>query len=157
MRLWTVSRSIIKKIGEALSLLVGCFSPFRRVTLPVFEKLYCLKSKFCFVAYNVHIYPHLLARISLGFPSKVSLQVGVIRTVKCDLIRPFGMISSPIYCNDVILKYWCNGAMIMMTSSNGNLFRVTGPLCGELTGHRWIPHTKASDASRRYFLWSASK
>ena len=31
----------------------------------------------------------------------------------------------------------------MMTSSNGNIFRVTGPLCGEFTGHRWIPHTKA--------------
>ena len=27
----------------------------------------------------------------------------------------------------------------MMSSSNGNIFRVTGPLCGELTGHRWIP------------------
>ena len=37
----------------------------------------------------------------------------------------------------------------MMTSSNGNIFRVTGPLCGVFTGHRWIPHTKASDAE----LW----
>ena len=27
----------------------------------------------------------------------------------------------------------------LMTSSNGNIFRVTGPLCGEFTGHRWIP------------------
>ena len=27
-----------------------------------------------------------------------------------------------------------------MTSSNGNIFRVTGYLCGEFTGHRWIPH-----------------
>ena len=44
----------------------------------------------------------------------------------------------------------------MMTSSNGNLFRVTGPLCGEITGHRWIPCTKASDAELWYFLWSAS-
>ena len=34
----------------------------------------------------------------------------------------------------------------MMTSSNGNIFRVTGHLYGELTGHRWIPRTKASDA-----------
>ena len=25
-------------------------------------------------------------------------------------------------------------------------FRVTGPLCGEFTGYRWIPLTKASDA-----------
>ena len=34
----------------------------------------------------------------------------------------------------------------MMTSSYGNIFRVTGPLCGEFTGHQWIPLTKASDA-----------
>ena len=45
----------------------------------------------------------------------------------------------------------------MMTSSNGNIFRVTGPLCGEFTGHRWIPLTKASDAELwRFPLWSAS-
>ena len=41
----------------------------------------------------------------------------------------------------------------MMTSSNGNIFRVTGPLCGEFTGHRWIPHTNASDAELWWFLW----
>ena len=28
---------------------------------------------------------------------------------------------------------------VMMTSSNGNTFRVTGHLCGEFTGPRWIP------------------
>ena len=37
----------------------------------------------------------------------------------------------------------------MMTSSNGNIFRVTGPLCREFTGYRWIPRTKASEAE----LW----
>ena len=37
----------------------------------------------------------------------------------------------------------------MMTSSNGNIFRVSGPLVGEFTGHQWIPLTKASDAE----LW----
>ena len=42
-----------------------------------------------------------------------------------------------------------------MTSSNGNIFRVTGSLCGEITGHRWIPLTKASDAELWCFLWSA--
>ena len=42
----------------------------------------------------------------------------------------------------------------MMTSSNGNIFRVTGPLCREFTGYRWIPHTKASDAKLWCFLWS---
>ena len=43
----------------------------------------------------------------------------------------------------------------MMTSSNGNIFRVAGHLCGEFTGPRWIPHTKASDAELWCFLWSA--
>ena len=43
----------------------------------------------------------------------------------------------------------------MMTSSKGNIFRVTGPLCGEFTGHRRIPLTKASDAELWCFLWSA--
>ena len=32
----------------------------------------------------------------------------------------------------------------MVTSSNGNIFRVTGHLCGEFTGNRLIPRTKAS-------------
>ena len=43
----------------------------------------------------------------------------------------------------------------MMTSSNENIFRVTGPLCGEFTGHRRISPAKASDAVLWYFLWSA--
>ena len=48
---------------------------------------------------------------------------------------------------------WVNCAMplpfafrTMIASSNGNTFLVTGLLCEEFTGHRWIPHTKASDA-----------
>ena len=45
----------------------------------------------------------------------------------------------------------------MMTSSNRNIFRVPGHLCGEFTGHRWIPRTKASDAELWCFLWSASE
>ena len=41
----------------------------------------------------------------------------------------------------------------MITSSNGNIFRVTGHLWGEFIGPRWIPHTKASDAELWCFLW----
>ena len=45
---------------------------------------------------------------------------------------------------------------VMMTSSNGNFFRVTGHLCGEFSSHRWIPSTKAIDADLWCFLlWSA--
>ena len=46
-------------------------------------------------------------------------------------------------------------SVLMMTSSNGNIFRVAGSLCGDFTGHRWIPRTKASDAELWCFLWSA--
>ena len=43
----------------------------------------------------------------------------------------------------IIIDIYVNGAIglklvqrghYMMTSSNGNIFRVTGPLCGEFTG-----------------------
>ena len=53
-----------------------------------------------------------------------------------------------------ILNLWLPPSymMNMMTSSNGNIFRVTGHLCGEFTDHRWIPCTKASDAELWCFL-----
>ena len=46
-------------------------------------------------------------------------------------------------------------SMCMITLSNGNIFRITDPLCGEFTSHRWIPHTKAIDAELWSFLWFA--
>ena len=69
-----------------------------------------------------------------------------------------------IYCFDREFRY--NTVLIfrnpryrivMMASSNGNILRVTGHLCGEFTGDRWIPRTKASDAELWCFLWSASE
>ena len=54
-------------------------------------------------------------------------------------------------CNTCI---WCYH---VMTSSNGDIFRITGHLCGEFIGPRWIPRTKASDAELWCFLWSASQ
>ena len=43
-------------------------------------------------------------------------------------------------CSDVMLL-----KLHMMTSSHGNIFRVTGLLCGEFSGHRWIPRTQRPD------------
>ena len=54
-----------------------------------------------------------------------------------------------------VLKFHSSYVPHMMTSPNGKIFRVTGHLCGEFTCHRWIPHTKASDAEFWCFLWSA--
>ena len=43
----------------------------------------------------------------------------------------------------------------MMTPPNRNIFCVTGPLCGEFTGHRWIPRKKAIAVELWCFLCSA--
>ena len=40
---------------------------------------------------------------------------------------------------EIYAAMWLLDWLVMMTSSNGKFFRVTGPLCGEFTGHRWIP------------------
>ena len=41
-----------------------------------------------------------------------------------------------IKLNAFKLPFTVWGKNAMMTSSNGAIFRVTGPLCGEFTGHR---------------------
>ena len=56
---------------------------------------------------------------------------------------------APKVLTDSGSSLYINILVPMMTSSNGNIFRVTGPLCGEFTRHRWIPRTKASNAE----LW----
>ena len=57
---------------------------------------------------------------------------------------------------------WVEDAIVplfhdMMTSSNGDIFRVTGLLCGEFTGLRWIPLTKASDAELWCFFFICAR
>ena len=60
-----------------------------------------------------------------------------------------------IQIDKIHIQWWYKQQMqsqsndIMMMSWNGNIFCITGPLCGELIGHRWIPRTKASEAK----LW----
>ena len=77
-----------------------------------------------------------------------------------------GICIFPISC--LVRKIWrgneCQNAVevsisliviqssFMMTSSNGDIFRVTGHLCGEITGPRWISRTKASDAELDVFF-----
>ena len=63
-------------------------------------------------------------------------------------------ISMPAYSYILRIAWLVPDQVIcMMTSSNGNIFRVTGHLYGEFTGPRWIPSTKASDAELWCFLW----
>ena len=56
--------------------------------------------------------------------------------------RNFWYILCMFSCLDTI-KYSGYLSISTMTSSHGNIFRVTGPLCGEFTGHLWIPLKKS--------------
>ena len=58
-----------------------------------------------------------------------------------------------VWCYGRFVSVWME-IMIMMTSSYGNIFRVTGPLWGESTCHRWIPLTKVSEPQLWCFLSS---
>ena len=49
-----------------------------------------------------------------------------------------------------VFVFHCNGNICSYMS-----LVLCFPLCGEFTGHRWIPLTKASDVELWCFLWSA--
>ena len=65
----------------------------------------------------------------------LSVTTATSKSTNCNFIQyvPSNMHSS-MTC---FLLLWLNHHM--MTSSNENIFRVTGPLCGEFTSHRLIP------------------
>ena len=86
----------------------------------------------------------------------VPLQYAPYNTLTCTILVWFALLVRYIFAGAIYLPYFqvhmhrvrfriAQILLIMMTSSNGIIFRVTGPLCREFTGHRWIPHTKASD------------
>ena len=62
-----------------------------------------------------------------------------------------------MYIENYAVGFVLLSLILVMTSSNGSIFRVTGLLGGggEFNGDRWIPLTKASDAELSCFLWSA--
>ena len=95
---------------------------------------------------------------------KMSRKDEMARSIFIKIIRHKMLVikTSPFLVNPLEVDQIYGGglachAVIMMTSSNGNIFRVTGHLCGEFTGLRWIPHTKASDVELWCFLCSASE
>ena len=73
----------------------------------------------------------------------------------CDkfILVPRNFVGISVLSVTKLWKTWAKPISSMMSSSNGKIFRITGNLCGEFTGHRWIPRTKASDAELWCFLW----
>ena len=112
---------------------------------------------------------HILLMTSQSIPDNVTMAWHLwCNHVNCDNSLDIDVIHSDIhsqlYKKSFYFppqKLYITGFIVtinpMMMSSNGNIFRDTGPLCGEFTSHRWIPCTKASDVELWCFLWSASE
>ena len=84
---------------------------------------------------------------------KAATTIVVLHSFAHILLRHISINASEIASISTVWPTACS--VYMMTSSNVNIFRVTGHLCGEFTGPRWIPYTKASDAELWCLLWSA--
>ena len=100
---------------------------------------------------EVHIYPLLLKLFpkpkpssgwSCSYTNQPLMRIGESQTI----------YRATIMLHDIIHGTRKQSQISMMMSSKGTIFRVTGPLWGEFTGHRWIPLTKASDAELWRFL-----
>ena len=113
----------------------------------------------CIIIHNAHV----KLQIYSGFLIHTKLHLRSYTAIACK-ISELNIFGKKILRNTLSLQHegvcvcvWGGGGggAAMMTSSNGIIFRVTGHLCGEFTGHRWIPCTKASHAELWCFLWSA--
>ena len=106
-------------------------------------------------------YPHKRLQCFIGTPNKLfnkqswcSCHRNVVNL--CNKDHPLSAIGQQVtHKRPRNISLSLNWLSLMMTSSNRNIFRVIGLLCGEITGHRWIPLTKASNAELWGFLWSA--
>ena len=85
-------------------------------------------------------------KIILQFNKRISYTPKYDYTQQIYLCKNMQKLRNPSY-NLEFIEYPmicvpCLPSSFMMTSSSGNIFRVTGRLLGESTCHRWIPLTK---------------
>ena len=106
---------------------------------------------YCFLSSSIKFQGYMGKKIDDLIPilSKITRPVAAIKSLRFALFKVILQISkSPILTRFELFRtvipvrihrwLWKDAKnWSMMTSSNGNIFRVTGPLCGEFTGHRW--------------------
>ena len=95
---------------------------------------------------------YLLYTQSLPEPIMNNLQWNPKETTFCEILTkrinsPFMKMHLRISFQEmaaILFSTPCDYRDVILTSANGNIFCVTGPLCGEFIGDQWIPHIKAS-------------
>ena len=117
-------------------MLLMCQNTTMRVYGALIKRYWVLCSKTHDSSNSLVITSRWFATSRLGASASLRVVIGVTQMV--------------LFCCSHHTALWC-----MMTSSDCNIFYITGPLWGESTGHHWIPITEASDSELRCFLWSA--
>ena len=104
-----------------------------RFTIPVLSEAICMMV-FCMGKYSCSN-----RWVSVRQSSTNSLKsFGVVRPSQAILLNGQENRFSSFIMRAFHFMWWSDDHL-MMTSLNGNIFRVTGLLCREFTGHQWIP------------------
>ena len=112
------------------------------------------------VAWSNHGLITMTSCVRYGVSNSKNYQSWVLYWLSVRRIHPDKRASNQCFMSMTVswtaaATQWTVTLYAMMTSSNGNIFRVTGLLWWEFTCHRWILLIKASDAELWCFRWSA--
>ena len=91
---------------------------------------------FCFVHVGFKLAPFAFALNFYFFSIDGYSDFWMFNANRCPVHITVSYINNHFHCKLTILPHLKCFAFLMMTSSNGNIFRVTGPLCGEFTAQR---------------------
>ena len=106
-----------------------------------------LRHNYVFIMYSVcwvnPLHWHFIVIIFVSIPVIWRLG-GVISEIYIwfhnnDLYKMIGSLCQNLTHFSLVTPYGVRDLLSMMTSTNGNIFRVTGPLCGEFTGPGEFP------------------
>ena len=96
--------------------------------------LYCCKTKSP-IKVNLGYLVYSACYVMLNPPPTLLINLWQsYRPAQCDTRRHH-------WCDVLTYSSHSRQSTTVMTSSNGNIFRTTGHMCGEFTGDRWIPRT----------------
>ena len=115
-----------------------------------------LGTNFSEILIEIHTFSFKKMHLKMSSAKWRPFCIGLNVLIEWLLVEPYGGMG----LNQHQVMAWTLMAQrhyLMMTSSNVNIFRVTGSLWGESTGDRWIPLPKAGDAELWCFLWSAAE
>ena len=118
-------------------------APYTNTTMATLWLLYKWTGKYILTRMLTLLYRLGLTHYGLLTPWRHITWSTLVQVIACGMAAPSYYLGSQV-ANDLFSNY-----DIITTSSNGNIYRATGPLCGEFTDGRWITRTKASDTE----LW----